>query len=274
MIKTILVPTTGTAADDACFPAAAALARRLAAHLDFLHVRQDAAEILAALSDAGAFPFPNRLVDDLERTEAAREAAAKRKVEQFRAADGAPLAAWNSEVGNRGDWVVRYGQASDLLLVGRPAPDQAGATELLETALIESGRPLYIPGPAAKDWDTVVIAWKPTRESARAVTAAAPLLALASRVVVLTVEEGAPANVDSAARLVATLRRRGLAAERHHVLPEGQSLPDRLLTQAVGLDAGLLVMGGYGHSRMREWVFGGFTQRMLAAAPLPVLMCH
>lgn len=92
MIKTILVPTTGTAADDACFPAAAALARRLAAHLDFLHVRQDAAELLAALSDSGAFPFPNQLVDELERTEAVREAAAKRKVEQFRAADGAPLA--------------------------------------------------------------------------------------------------------------------------------------------------------------------------------------
>jgi nucleotide-binding universal stress UspA family protein len=288
MIKTILVPTTGTGIDDVTFPAALAVARRLSAHLDFLHVRQDMTQILASMTGpgVGAFPFPTRLVTDLEQTEADREAEAKRKVEQFcgrehiamttasRPALQAVSAQWFNEAGNRATWIARYGQASELVVVSRSEPDGATDIDLLEAALIDCGRPIYMPGPVPRDAETVVIAWKPTREAARAVAAAAPFLVLAKRVVVLTVEEKVPENLDSAARLVATLQRHHLAVERHHVLPDGQTPVDRLLLQAAGVDAGLLVMGGYGHSRLREWVLGGFTRHVLASAPMPVLMCH
>jgi nucleotide-binding universal stress UspA family protein len=288
MIKTILIPTTGTSTDDATFPAALTVARRLSAHLDFLHVRQDMTQILASMAEAGAgaFPFPSRIVTDLEQAEADREAAANRKVEQFCDRERIPLATkpgtpslavtarWFSEAGNPANWIARYGQASDLVVMGRPEPDDVKSTDPLEAALIDCGRPLYIPGPIPMEPDTVAIAWKPTREAARAVAAAAPFLAVAKRVVVLTVEEGAPANLDSTARLATTLERHGVAVERHHVMPDGQVPVERLLIQAMGVEAGLLVMGGYGHSRLREWVFGGFTRQVLTSAPLPILMSH
>jgi nucleotide-binding universal stress UspA family protein len=103
-----------------------------------------------------------------------------------------------------------------------------------------------------------------------------PLLARASRIVVLTADEDdkTGALVESAQKIATQLRWNGLAAEARHVTPGGRSLPDAVLETACALGADLLVMGGYGHSRVRELVFGGFTRQVLTASSLPVLLFH
>jgi nucleotide-binding universal stress UspA family protein len=122
--------------------------------------------------------------------------------------------------------------------------------------------------------DTVVIAWKSTPEAGRAVTAAMPFLALARHIIIMTVAEGENAiEEEGAARLMANLCWDGFSASVRRLQPGAQGAAETLLA-AAREQAALLVMGGYGHSRVREWIFGGFTQRILRAAEIPVLIAH
>jgi len=147
--------------------------------------------------------------------------------------------------------------------------------DTIEGALIDSGRPLLIPpaAPLTVLPETIAIAWKATPQAARALTAASPFLSTAKQVVVLTVAEDRRAPEEEADRLMAGLRRHGVPVSVRHLRPEAQSAADTLLSAAVE-HAALLVMGGYGHSRLREWIFGGFTLRVLRGAEVPVLMAH
>jgi nucleotide-binding universal stress UspA family protein len=140
--------------------------------------------------------------------------------------------------------------------------------------LFDSGRPLLIPGSAPVAPDTVAIAWKSTREAARAVAAAMPFLATAKRVVILAVAEDSKAGRGDVARLVVALQRHDIAAEARHMEAGSRSAADTLLGAAREFGAGLLVMGGYGHGRLRELVFGGVTERVIGGAAIPVLMAH
>jgi len=147
---------------------------------------------------------------------------------------------------------------------------------MLEAALINSGRPLLIPpsAPISALPDTVVIAWKSTPETARAVTAAMPFLSLVKQMVIMTVaEDETTIKEEEAARLIANLRWDGFIASVRRLEPGAQGAAETLLAAARELGA-LLVMGGYGHSRLREWIFGGFTQRILRSAEIPVLIAH
>ena len=119
----------------------------------------------------------------------------------------------------------------------------------------------------------MVIAWKAAPEAARAVTAAMPFLAIAKQIQILTVAEEQGVSDEEAARLVTNLRRHGLQASARHLQPDPRGAADTLLT-AAGEQAALVVMGAYGHSRLREWIFGGFTQHVLRGAEVPVLMMH
>jgi nucleotide-binding universal stress UspA family protein len=122
--------------------------------------------------------------------------------------------------------------------------------------------------------DTVVIAWKSTPEAARAVSAAMPLLPIAKQIVIMTVaEDERTIEEEGAARLMANLRWDGFTASVRRLEPGAQEAAETLLA-AAREQAALLVMGGYGHSRLREWIFGGFTQRILRDAEVPVLIAH
>ena len=287
MIRSILVPATGSSTDDACHPAALAVARQFSAHLDFLHVRQDIGRLVAGFGDAGTVAISPGLVASIEQSEDDRAAQAKQKLEAFCAREHVTLvsnatpplkevsARWCCETGDPAAWMARYGQTADLTVVARPEDDDGDSLDLLQAALVDSGRPIYIPGPVpVAATEIVAVAWKPTREAARAVAAGLPFLAKAKRVVVLAVTEDPAADSDSTARLVAALQRQHLSVEARAVAPEGQRPADRLLTTATALGAHLLVMGGYGHNRLREWIFGGFTQHVLDQSPVPVLMAH
>ena len=288
MIKSILVPATGSDVDAGVFAAALAVARPFGAHLGFLHVRIDAATLATTIMAEVSSPqVITDLINRMEEEAEQREQKAKQLFESFCQRHGLPLAEtlsgspapsaeWLRAIGSEAYWVTEYGRAADLLVIGRPGDALRVPSDTIEAALINSGRPLLIPpsAPMAALPDTVVIAWKATPEAAHAVTAAMPFLSIAKQIVIMTVaEDETTMEEEGAARLMAGLRWHGFPVLVRRVDPGAQGATETLLAAAREQPA-LLVMGGYGHSRLREWIFGGFTQRILREAEIPVLMAH
>jgi nucleotide-binding universal stress UspA family protein len=288
MIKSILVPATGSSADDAVFASALAVARAFSAHLNFLHVRVDAASMAVTMaSEGGGSALVGGLVDRLDEEADLREKQARELFDRFcareglavadvpRPPNGQPSAQWMRQVGAEPFWIAEHGRAADLMVLGRPS-DDGGAPEVIEAALLESGRPVLVPPAAAMTSlpDTIVIAWKSTREAAHAVTAASPFLSLAKRVRILTVAESEDLSTEEGAQLSANLRWRGIEVTAERLQPDQHSPEDTLINAAAESHA-MLVMGAYGHSRLREWIFGGFTEHVVrTAVRVPVLIVH
>ncbi|MGC2199562.1 MAG: universal stress protein [Stellaceae bacterium] len=288
MIKTILVPATGSASDPSVFASALAVARAFEAHLDFLYTGIDAVTIGAMLtSEATSAKLIADLIERVETGANQRERQAKQLFESFcqseqvvvaetPASRSTPSAAWVSEIDTEPDRVTKYGRAADLIVIGRPESGDSVRSETLQAALLNSGRPLLIPAvsPITALPPIVVIAWKATPEAARAVAAAMPFLSQAKQVVIMTVAEGeTESEKDGASRLMTTLQWHGFPVSVLRLEPKSLGPADTLLAAAREQGA-VLVMGGYGHSRLREWIFGGFTQRVLHGAEVPVLIAH
>jgi nucleotide-binding universal stress UspA family protein len=176
--------------------------------------------------------------------------------------------------------LARHAQCADLVVLGAPPDALHGGRgvrlEFIESVLLASGRPaLLVParhhGPLLSD--TAVVAWKPSPECARALSGALPLLRSMRRVVVASWGEE-PLPTGGLADVQGWLQQHGVATEmqRHRNTPH--DLPAALATLCRHEKAGLLVMGCYSHTRLRERVLGGATRAMLQALPLPVLMAH
>jgi nucleotide-binding universal stress UspA family protein len=292
MIKTILAAATGNDSDPATFAAALAIARSFGAHLDVLHTRLDAVNTAIAMTtDAGSGALAAGLIERLEQDARARETRAREIFDRFCGDAGlavasapaagtaaAPSAQWHVETGEEPRWMAVYGTAADLIVARRGTGEDTLARSTLEAVLLDTGRPILIPAASAMPTtiERIAIAWKPTAQAARAVALAMPFLARAKEVVIVTVEEAAdrqPSQPDEAARLARNLAWHGLKATAEHLAPGSEGAAATLLA-GIAARADLLVMGGYGHSRLREFVFGGFTQHVLADASLPVLMAH
>lgn len=284
-IKTMLVPATRDTADTLSLGTALALARAFSAHIEVLHVRVDPFDAALAISpDPGAAALLARWTDRIERDAVHRQAATKRWFDDFCAREKVPLrdapaadhnaavsAHWS--VGNDARSVAPFGMFADLIVAARGVEHDVTHRSVLETALIASGRPLLIPAGSAPQsivGGTVAIAWKATPQAVRAIAAAMPFLRRAAGVIIMTVDAE---DDDSTDHLVRHLAWHGCQARRERLRSGDRNQAETLLAAAAE-NAGLLVMGGYGRSRLREWVFGGFTQRVLEEAPLPVLMVH
>src|SRR5271167_2544881 len=289
MIKTILVPATGSEADVTTFTAALQVARMFAAHLDILHVRLDTVEVAVSMTaDAGGGgALTPGIIEQLDQEVSEREAKAQRVFAEFCTRQGLdivsaptdgttePSAQWHVETGQEPRWMAAYGMTADLIVASRGTSDDAAERSILEAVLLETGRPLLVPSASAAAsaiTDRITIAWKPTPQAARAVALAMPFLARAKEIVVMTVEEE-EGRRDDADRLVRNLAWHGFPATAQRLTPGPHGAAESLLV-AAGSKADLLVLGGYGHSRLREWVFGGFTQQVLTNAPIPVLIAH
>ena len=123
---------------------------------------------------------------------------------------------------------------------------------------------------------TITIAWKSSPESARAITAAMPLLDKAEKIFVLSIEDGsgAAATIDSAEQMARHLRWHGYNSEAHYVNPDNRSVADAIDNFARGNRTDLIVSGAYGHSRLREYVLGGVTRALLKDCSLPLFLFH
>jgi nucleotide-binding universal stress UspA family protein len=290
MIKTILVRATGAERDEAGFAAAGMVARLFAAHVDALLVRVDPIETAVAMSTEGSGGvLLQGIIDSIERDADAAETKARARFTALSASEGLlslhadppinsllPSSSFHVEIGQEPRWMSTYGLTSDLAVIPRGASgEDAVARSTLEALLFDTGRPVLIPvGAPAPDFATrITIAWKATPQAARAVAFAMPFLAQASEITILSIEEEDGPR-DDPARLVRHLGWHGIRARSERLRMGGDGGPATLLAAAKAANSGLLVMGAYGHTRLREWVFGGFTQRALDHADLPVLMAH
>ena len=178
---------------------------------------------------------------------------------------------------------ARQALYADLMVLGQHDFSAREAADVpldfAEEVIAASGKPaLVIPSVGAQRdvGATVVIAWKETPQAARAVAAAMPLLQRARRVHVVTWSPALPDNAvaSSPLGLETYLRAHHVEATWHRYGEEPSHLGELLLSTAFDLEADLLVMGCYGHSRAREWVLGGMSRTILQSMTLPVLMAH
>ena len=176
---------------------------------------------------------------------------------------------------------ARFARYADLTLVTpRAAGYESMQSWVIDGALFESGRPILMlpPGPvsfpAAK---RVMICWDASVEASKAVRDAIGLMQKADEVHAVLVDpvpsfEGH--GPEPGADLAAYLGRHGIVAVVHRMPREGKESGEMLRRVAVDLDADLMVMGGFGHSRLRERIFGGATTSMMKGLVVPVLMAH
>ena len=181
------------------------------------------------------------------------------------------------------DAAVAESRCADLTILGQPERDDNGAAfarRLTENAILGSGAPvLILPyAPSMKTFgDHVLVAWDGGREAARAVRDALPMLASAKRVTVMTVGERARSGEEAARsqeRLAAYLGVHGIKAKLASLADVLDDRGEALLSRMCDLGIDLVVMGGYGHARVREIVLGGLTRTMLDSMTVPVLMSH
>lgn len=179
--------------------------------------------------------------------------------------------------GDTADAVTLCGRYSDLLVVGQSDPDHPSPTDgLAEELLMASGRPiLVVPYTGNQDQigRRVMVAWRATREATRAVHDAMPILQQAKEVIVYSVN---PEDRDhiAGADICTHLARHGVNATPRHIVAPDMGVGDSLLSAVADNGIDLLVMGGYGHSRLRELAFGGDTREILQTMTCPVMMSH
>ena len=284
-IRIILTPMFGDDADAAAAHAAFAVTRRFDAHVEGLFARIDPLDTIPIVGE-GVSPA---VMDDLTRAAQAemdrRASAAKAHFEAARTAAGVALAErppapggtsarWSEITGRREEVIPRRARVSDLVVFGAQpsgSPELGGA---IETTLVAGGRPLLLaPKGVQTIGDRVAIAWNGSAELARALAFALPFVEAASAVHVLTAETW---RTQSAVTedLADYLAWRGIACERRAIAVEDEAVGAALLRAASEAGADLIIMGGYGRSRLRELVLGGVTRHVLTHAQLPVLLAH
>ncbi|MFB0489922.1 nucleotide-binding universal stress UspA family protein [Methylobacterium sp. OAE515] len=172
--------------------------------------------------------------------------------------------------------IIEQGRAADLLVVGRSAPGDLDPGPLgfaLGPILMEAGRPVLVVPPRVADLSgrRIVVAWKDTPEARRAVSGALPFIRSADQVFVVTAGEGA--RFEGAQDVARHLARHG-ASVTTHLLTTTVSDGEPILRFAREQEADLIVMGAYGHSRLRGWAFGGATRDVLQSTAICCLMAH
>ena len=178
--------------------------------------------------------------------------------------------------------LINHARCADVIVTAQPDPDHddVNVTRILEQLLVDTGRPvLLIPyiGTHTEICENITLAWNASRESARASAAALPLLKMAEKVTVLWVnpqnENGDSMDVPGS-EIAASLSRHGVNVETDYSTTKLPEVGDEILSRVADNGSDLLVMGAYGHSRLREFVFGGASRHMLKNMTVPVLMVH
>jgi nucleotide-binding universal stress UspA family protein len=274
--KTVLI-AVGSTDDDAKIERAAAIAKGLGAHLHLL--------VLGVAPPPPSSPY-GIVSNDIW----AGEVREGQELADDRAADilarlGTEGVSASSEAhyidrGTIAALAARAARYADLTLIGSANGDEPLQTWVLDGALFESGRPILLmsKGPMRfPNSETVMIAWDASVEASKAVRDALGVLK-AARTVHAVLIDPVPSfeghGPEPGADLATYLGRHGVKAEVHRMPREGQEVARLLNRTAADLGADLIVMGGFGHSRLRQRIFGGTTLSMLRTAQIPVLMAH
>jgi nucleotide-binding universal stress UspA family protein len=276
-IKSILMHLDDSPACATRLRAANAVAETLDAQVKALYAVLPAAMEYALAYSAGADLAP--LMQTYEHERRARTRALFDATVGQGAAKRLPRVEWAECADEPTRGFASEALVADLLLLGQHAEARIPtgvSPEFNQAVLIASGKPgLVLPsihedGPIGR---VVLVAWKPTREAARALSAALPFLQRADQVHVARWNEpGGPE--DPGPDVEASLRRHGVTAIMHRDVARDRDVGELLLSRAADLGADMLVMGCYGHSRAREWALGGASRSVLRSLTVPVLMSH
>jgi nucleotide-binding universal stress UspA family protein len=180
---------------------------------------------------------------------------------------GSVATEWREALDNPNHALVATARIADLIITGAAQGASSGdsyRTVDPGTLALRAGRPLLITSSGAEHAPTgrIVVAWKDTREARRAVADAVPLMAMADDVIVVTVDSEPGDRTTAGIKDVATfLASHGITARTEVLKADDES--DKLIDFLSSADADLIVSGAYGHSRIREWVFGGVTRSLL-----------
>ena len=185
---------------------------------------------------------------------------------------------WRLMVGEHVEALSTSARYADITIVGQTDPDDGSSVgRLADSVVLGAGGPVLVwpyAGTFSVNAETVILAWNGTREAKRALADALPLLRQASKVIVLGVDTGDGKHIPGA-EVSAHLARHGVTAEARHARTSSDiDAGDALLSEISDHGATLLVMGGYGHHRMRELLLGGVTRDILRQMTVPVLMSH
>ena len=276
MIKDIVVNLSINKASDPAGDYAVSVASAFDAHLTGIAFIYDP---IVPISGTGYIP-----AEVIELQQADNEAAAKTAVDRFaeatrRAGLSAEPLSLTASLAGAGDQFGRIARRFDLAIVGQAEPEASSVDEIVaETTLFESGRPVilvpYIQKAPLK-LDNVMVCWDGSRPSTRAIADAMPFLTKAGgvEIVIITNERGKQAEIEGA-DMGQHLARHGLKVDVHRITGGNIDVADALLSHAADLSADFMVMGGYGHSRLREFVLGGVTHSIFKSMTIPVLMSH
>ncbi|WP_046865103.1 universal stress protein [Microvirga massiliensis] len=256
---------------------ALSVAERLGARLTTL-----APSFSYLLSSVAGIQPPPQILEDMIR---ASEDAARDALAAFAVRAGSAGIEVGQEIVPTGpagfaDHFARRARTCDLAILPQSIDEGSSwRSMLIEAVLFDSGRPVIVvpyiqTGPAR--FDRILVAWDGSKEAARAIHDALPLLGSARSVEVLMVqadgrEPGSGADPEA---LAAHLKRHGLPATGRSSMANGIEVADALLSHAADSGSDLIVMGGYAHSRLRHLVFGGATSGILKTMTTPVLMAH
>ena len=275
--KTILVHCDASKSVSHRLEVATALAQRFDAHLVGFHARRPF-EAPVFFDGGVGFPMDDffRSYEESVETEDAAASAAFTK-----AIKGKHLSTeWRAVTGYVDDELSLQARYADLVVVGQADPvPTVTPSDLPEVTALATGRPvLVVPYVGAKAPGKVaLVCWNASREAARAVVDALPFLEAAQKVIVLAVNPESSAaghGAEPGADVAAWLSRHGVKVTVQREVAPDADVGGVILSRAADHGADLIVMGIYGHSRMRELVLGGASRSLLGSMTVPVLMAH
>lgn len=274
--KSILVHIHDDDTLDARLESALSLARAFSAHVECMHVTPGQAYV-AYDSFGGIFVMPD-VIKAIEEQEIALRSKIEGKL-------GHEDVSWDfvQTTGDVATQLISRAALADLVVAGREPRriDFAGsAIGLLGDLICRSRTPVLVPNEAGRPVDPsrpALIAWDGSYEAANAVRSSIGMLTRSSSVHVLQIVEEKPELFPST-RLLEYLSRHGIHAEltveNVDEVQYADFIPEILVTRSIAIDAGYMLMGGYNHSRLGEFVFGGVTRTLLSAAPIPILIAR
>lgn len=275
--KTILVHCDASRSVGGRLAVAAEVAQKFEARLVGLHAREPFEAV--SYVDGGMAFAPL-----MEAYEAGRDAAEKTAHAAYdKAIKGRSVASeWRVTEAFSDDALAVNARYADLLVVGQADPEDAAGSrgDLPEAMAFATGRPvLVVPkiGALSPVGKTVMVCWNASRESARATADALPFLQAAETVIVLVIDPEVSADghgQEPGADVALWLARHGVNVTVQRDVAANTKVGEIILSRAADCGADLIVMGVYGHSRLREFILGGASRTLLGSMTVPVLMSH
>ena len=287
-MKTILVLIGGGDRDEVILRTALAVAVPLSAHLDCLHVHVTAAK--AARYSRADFAMGTAIGNTLNQLETKAKTFSEIAADHVRAfCAGAKIAfcdtpikaknvtaSFREETDAEIERLIFHARHSDLVVLGRAKQTQGLAPNTFEHLVLNCGRPVLVAATAAPQTltDTVMVCWKESANAARAIAAATPILTNAKRVVFTSIVERDDGDTEAVHDLARQFAWSGISTEVRVISADDGEIPDLLAAAAKNCGADLVVMGAYGHSRVRALFVGSCTEALIHETDRPILLMH